>query len=225
MAFEVAACWMDECRITISTIPVHSLLEPFRALARYFWRLNVNHTKKLSLAAVVLAFSVSGCETTNSIPYKASTANVISIQQSLQAQGKKVSIGSVTLAPGVEESPLCRLNGPVKVAPGKSLPQYIKDAFQEELFMAQVYQTNAPAAIDGRLEALSFSSVSPASWDITMSVKSNISPGYTVSIKYPFETSWSAYSACKNVADAFGPAVQELLKQVVTHPQIAALAE
>lgn len=91
--------------------------------------------------------------------------------------------------------------------------------------MAQVYQANAPAAIDGRLEALSFSSVSPASWDITMSVKSNTSPGYTVSVKYPFETSWTAYSACKNVADAFGPAVQELLKQVVTHPQFATLAK
>jgi len=185
----------------------------------------MSNTKVNSLAAIVLAFLVAGCETTNSIPYKASTANVISIQQSLQAQGKKVSVGSVTLAPGVEESPLCRLNGPVKVAPGKSLSQYIKDAFQEELFMAQVYQANAPTVIDGRLEALSFSSVSPASWNITMSVKSNTSPGYTVSVKYPFETSWTAYSACKNVADAFGPAVQELLKQVVTHPQFSALAK
>lgn len=137
----------------------------------------------------------------------------------MQAQGKKVSVGNITMAQGVEESPLCRLQGPVKVAPGKSLSQYIKDAFQEELFMAQVYQSNAPVVIDGRIEALSFSSVSPASWDIKLSTKSNVSDGYTVSVKYPFDTSWTAYSACKNVADAFGPAVQELLKQAVTHPQ------
>lgn len=168
---------------------------------------------------------LSGCETTNSIPYKASTANVISIQQTLQASGKKVSVGTITLAPGVEESPLCRLNGPVKVAPGKSLPQYITEAFQEELFLAQVYQASAPTIIDGRLETLSFSSVTPANWEITMSVKSNVSPGYSVSVKYPFETSWTAYSACKNVADAFGPAVQELLKQVVTHPKFASLTK
>lgn len=185
----------------------------------------MRNTKKLSLAVAAMAFILSGCETTNSIPYKASTANVIAIQQILQAEGKKVSIGSVMLAPGIEESPLCRLNGPVKVAPGKSLSQYIKDAFQEELFMAQVYQTNAPTVIEGRLEALSFSSFTPASWDITMSVRSNTSPGYTVSVNYPFETSWTAYSACKNVADAFGPAVQELLKQVVNHPQFAELAK
>jgi hypothetical protein len=181
---------------------------------------------KIALATLAgLALLVSGCETTNSIPYKASTANVISIQQNLQARGKKVSVGSFTLAPGVEENPLCRMMGPVKVAPGKSIPQYIQDAFQEELFMAQVYQANAPTVIDGRVEELSFKSVSPASWSITMSVKSNTSPGYTVSVKYPFDTSWSAYSACKNVADAFGPAVQELLKQVVTNPGFSALAK
>jgi len=59
---------------------------------------------------------------------------------------------------------------------------------------------------------------------ITMAVDSNNSAGYTVSVNYGFDTSWDAYSACKNVADAFGPAVQELLKQVVSHPQFASLA-
>lgn len=178
---------------------------------------------KLTLAVLALAGLLAGCETTNSIPYKASTGNVISIQQSLQAQGKKVSLGDVATAPGVDENPMCRLMGPVKVAPGKSLAQYIKEAFQEELFMAQVYQPNAPTVISGRLEALSFSSVSPASWSITMSVKSTSSAGYSVSVKYPFDTSYTAYNACKNVADAFGPAVQELLRQVVTNPKFASL--
>jgi len=176
-------------------------------------------------AALAFSLSLAGCETTNSIPYKASIANVISIQQSLQGQGKKVSLGAMSLAPGVEESPLCRAMGPVIVAPGKTLPQYIKDAFQEELFMAQVYQPSAPSIIEGRIEALTFSSISPASWNITLSVKSNVSPGYTVAAKYPFDTSFSAYSACKNVADAFGPAVQDLIRQVVNNPQFSLLAK
>ena len=181
--------------------------------------------------AVLLAFAIplvstlSGCETTNSIPYKASTSNVIAIQQTLKSQGKQVSLGSVQMAPGVEESPLCRLMGPVQVAPGKTISQYIADAFQEELFMAQVYQPNAPTVIEAQVEALSFSSVSPAAWNVTMSVKSNHSKGYTIMVKYPFDTSWTAYSACKNVADAFGPAVQELLKNVVTDPQFPSLAK
>ncbi len=182
---------------------------------------------RIGLIVAVFGFALItfGCETTNSIPYKASTANIIAIQQGLHAQGKKVKVGTIELAPGVEESPLCRLMGPVKVAPGKSLPQYIKEAFIEELFAAQVYQVDAATVIDGRIEKLDFSSFPPASWNITMTVKSNFSDGYTVSINYGFNTSWSAYSACKNVADAFGPAVQELLHQVVTNPQFAKLAQ
>ena len=175
-------------------------------------------------SGMALLLGLSGCETTNSIPYKASTANVIAIQQNLKAENKKVSVGNIAMAPGVEESPLCRLMGPVKVAPGKSLPQYIKDAFQEELFAAGVYSPDAPTVIDGTVTALSFSSVTPANWNIAMTVKSNTLPGYTVTVKYEYGTSWSAYSACKNVADAFGPAVQELLKQVVNNPQFKTLA-
>lgn len=171
--------------------------------------------------ACVVAVLLAGCETTNSFPYKASTENVIAIQQNLQA--KKVSVADIQLAPGVDESPLCRLNGPVKVAPGKTIPQYVKEAFEEELFMAQAYDVKGPA-IQGRIEELSFSSVSPANWTIRMFVKSPSSPGYEVSVKYQFDTSWTAMSACKNVADAFGPAVQSLLKQVVTNPQFSALA-
>ena len=177
---------------------------------------------------VILASSVAlvtaGCSTTNSIPYKASTANVISIQKTLASQGKKVSVGSVSMAPGVEESPTCRLMGPVKVAPGKSLAQYIKDAFIEELFMADAYSPTAQPVINAKIENIEFSSVSPASWDIAMSISSPNSPGYSVSVNYGFDTSWDAYSACNNVADAFGPAVQALLGKVVTHPQFASLA-
>jgi len=156
----------------------------------------------------------------NLFPYKASPSKVIAIQQSLQP--KKVSVGDVSMAPGVDDRPLCRIMGPVEVAPGKTPSQYIKDALQEELLMARAYDVRG-TPIEGRIEELSFSSVSPAYWQITMAVKSPVNNGYKVSVKYPSDTSFSAFSACKNVADAFGPAVQELLKQVVTNPQFPAL--
>ena len=178
---------------------------------------------KIILVASVAAIA-SGCSTTNSIPYKASTGNVIAIQQTLESQGKQVSVGTVAMMPGVEESPTCRLMGPIKVAPGKSLAQYIQDAFIEELFMAKAYAPTSQSMINAKIENIKFSSVSPASWDIAMSVSSSNSPGYSVSVNYGFDTSWDAYSACKNVADAFGPAVQALLGKVVTHPQFSSLA-
>ena len=55
-------------------------------------------------------------------------------------------------------------------------------------------------------------------------VQSNKSAGYRASVNYRFDTSWIADNACKNVADAFGPAVQELLKRVIDHPQFSKLA-
>lgn len=175
------------------------------------------------LAGLGIALFMAGCSTTNSIPYKASTSNVISIQKTLNSKGGKVSVGEVAMAPGVEESPTCRLMGPIKVAPGKSPSQYIKDAFIEELFMAEAYEPDSGTVINAQIEDIKFSSISPASWEIAMSVNSTNSSGYMVSVDYHFNTSWDAYSACRNVADAFGPAVQELLGKVVKHPQFPAL--
>jgi ABC-type uncharacterized transport system auxiliary subunit len=171
--------------------------------------------------ACATAVMLSGCQTTNSsVPYEVSTDNVIAIQQGLQT--KKISVGNIALAQGVNEHLLCRLNGDVKVAPGKTLSQYIKEAFQKELFTAQAYDPHGPV-IEGRIEELSFSSVTPASWQITMHVQSPVSTGYTVSVNYPFDTSWIADNACRNTADAFAPAVQQLLREVVTDPKFAAL--
>jgi hypothetical protein len=164
-----------------------------------------------------------GCSTTNSIPYKASTTNVVTLQNLLKPSNSKVSIGEFTVANGVDQEVNCRLLGPVKVAPGKSPAVFIKEAFQEELFLAQVYNSSSPVKINGVVEKLVFSSVSPANWEITMRVSSSKYPGYTASVKYNYETSFNAYSACKNVADAFSPAVQELLHQVIINPQFIQL--
>lgn len=180
----------------------------------------------LKIAIVIASVSLlAGCSTTNSIPYKASTTNVITLQNNLKQSNTKVTLGNFSMANGVTEELMCRLMGPVKVAPGKTLSTFIKEAFQEELFLAQAYDTSASVKIDGQIEKISFSSVSPANWEIAMRVSSNKSPGYTVAVKYNYDTSFDAYSACRNVADAFSPAVQELLRQVVTNPQFNQLVK
>jgi len=172
----------------------------------------------LSSAALLL----SACETTNSaVPYEASTDNVIAIQQGLKA--KKVSVAPVTLGSDVSEHLMCRLNGDVTVGSGKTLSQFVKEALQKELFTAQTYDPHGPI-IRARIDQMSFSSVSPANWQITLHVESDNSPGYTVEEKYQFETSWTAAGACKNVADAFSPAVQDLINKVVSNPKFAELA-
>ena len=159
--------------------------------------------------------ALSGCETTNSIPYKASPANTINFQNKLAGKSKKVSVGQITVAAGIDEKPSCRLLGPIVVAPGKTIRQYIKEALQEELLLASSYDPASGIVIEAEIDELSVSSVSPAAWNVGLRVRSNKSQGYRVVGNYKFDTSFTAVSACKNTADAFGPAVQELIKKIV----------
>ena len=156
----------------------------------------------MAAAATLLA----GCETTSTRPYTASTENVMRMQ-SILGDVVRLKLGNFT--ENEENIKLtCRLSGPVDVSPGKTNAEYIRDALQSELFLAKAYDLDAATELSGTLNALSFSSTSPASWDIDFSIQSNNSTGYNIKSNYPFKTSFSAYSACQNVADAFAPAVQ-----------------
>lgn len=177
-------------------------------------------------ASVIAAVAMlAGCATTTSggMQYKASTHNVITIQE--QANGAKVRLLDFTTAADVAESPWCRANGPISIGSGKTPAQFIHDALQEELFIAQAYSSGAQTIISGRLDALSFSSVSPASWEISMTLSSSTGASYQTTNHYEFETSWNAFSACKNVADAFAPAVQDTLKKAISDARFKTLLQ
>jgi hypothetical protein len=174
------------------------------------------------LSLITLAAVMSGCETTSAIPYTASTPNVLQFQSVLTSSNAKVKLG--TFVDGEDVSELtCRLMGPVDVSRGKTKAEYIKEAMQTELFLAQVYSVDSDIILNGKLDSVDFSSVSPASWKFGFTISSNKYAGYSVNTKYSFNTSYSAYSACENVADAFGPAVQDLINNIVTHPDFVKL--
>ena len=174
----------------------------------------------LTIAAVSGLLLMSGCETTSARPYAPSTENVLKFQSALTGD-TKVKLGG--FSEGALGSLSCRLAGPVDVSPGKTKADYIKEAMQSELFLAQVYDVNGDIELTGSLDSLEFSSVSPANWTFNLTVKSNKSEGYSVETVYPFKTSFSAISACRNVADAWGPAVQQLIRNVIEHPEFNSL--
>nr|VFJ69576.1 MAG: hypothetical protein BECKDK2373B_GA0170837_12482 [Candidatus Kentron sp. DK] len=169
----------------------------------------------------LLAIVVSGCETTNSIQYTPSTNNVIQIKDRWGESDIRVKLNEFT-GTGIG-SMICRAAGAIDPTPGKTVTEYVRSAFQDELFMAGIYSNNGEVVIDGNIDELSFRSFGGGRWDITMTLSSNMDQGYQVSTSYEFPTSWSAYFACQNVANAFNPAIQNLLNKVVTHPQFSAL--
>ncbi len=182
----------------------------------------MNHKTVVSLLIGVVF--VAGCSTTSSpVQYKASTRNVVTIEEYVRETGEKVKTNDFISAPGVEGSPWCRANGPISLGSGKTAAQFIQEAFQEELFLAKAYAGNAPVSIGGRIDKLTFSSVSPASWEIGLTLTSSNGKTLQVESSHRFDTSWDAWSACKNVADAFAPAVQSTLAKAVSDPRFKSL--
>jgi hypothetical protein len=179
--------------------------------------------KYLALATACIA--LTACETTSSRPYTVSTENIMAFQSSLNESGTKVKVADFTFADGVDESLSCRALGALEVAPGKSTGEFIEGAMRDELFAAGVYDQSNGGVINGEIATLKFNSFGTGSWDIGLKVSSEADPeGYTVDTHYTFKTSYSAIKACQNVIDAFTPAVQQLIGDVVEHPKFKSVA-
>jgi hypothetical protein len=149
----------------------------------------------------------------------------MAFQSSLNDSETKVQVADFTFAEGVDESLSCRALGALEVAPGKSTGEFIEGAMRDELFAAGVYDQKNGQVINGEIETLQFNSFGTGSWDIALKVSSSADPeGYTVATHYSFKTSYSAIKACQNVIDAFTPAVQQLIGEVVKDPQFKAVA-
>ena len=185
---------------------------------------NSSGFKSNHILLALTAMLLMACDTTSSIPYKASTENVINMQSKI-ADGSKVGISSVTFAPGAQSSMLCRAMGDLDVGAGKTVPDYIKSAFQEELFMAQRYDPNSKTQLTIEIQELSFSTISPAYWDIGLKMSPSNPNGYSVRVRHNFKTSFSAWGACKNAVAAFGGAVQSVIQEVVNHPNFTRLGD
>ena len=67
-------------------------------------------------------FVLGACDMTSSIPYKASTQNIMTIQNSL-SENDKVGLSSVSYSAGYKPDLLCRLLGDVDVGNGQSVPE------------------------------------------------------------------------------------------------------
>jgi len=179
-------------------------------------------TKGILITLTLATLLITGCETTSSRPYSPSTQNVIKLKSVLADNGISVKVAPFTQNENVKK-PVCRLSGAVDVAVGSTMSAFIQDALTTELFTAGAYDDSSASVIMGNLTNVNFSSISPAKWMLSLDVSSNNSAGYTVSTEHEFKTSFSAYSACQNVADAFTPAVQGLIRQLMEHPQFGEL--
>ena len=184
-----------------------------------------------AIVGICALSSMVGCASYNANPYTALADNQHAIQEAAKkANGGKVGLETITLKDTVSPSLTCRAAGPVNPAPGKTVQQYIEEALKMELYMGGVYVPEARNRIRAQLTSLGFSSVGDAHWALGLHLASDSLPqGYNADVKYPFSASFFADYACRDVAEAFAPAVQQLVRKAVTAPEfqqlIAPLAE
>lgn len=171
----------------------------------------------MSSKLFVLAVSASlltGCAY-NVAPYGAAVENVEAIKT---YQLKPVSVGTFQSSKPGNASITCRAAGPVTVSP--SFEAYIQKAFTDELKLAGIYDPASVLVLTGRLDEVDFSSgITDGNWAFTLTLTNARNESFTTQSKFGFSGSFVADKACQEVAQAFGPAVQKLVADVVRHPK------
>ncbi|HZM37393.1 MAG TPA: hypothetical protein VFC18_23240 [Burkholderiales bacterium] len=172
-----------------------------------------------SLALVAIASAMSGCAY-NASPYGASVTNVEAIKT---INIKPVAVGKFQAAKPGQSSITCRAAGSVSVSP--SFEAYIEKAFIDELKLAGVYNPSSSLVLTGKLEEVDFSSgMTDGNWSFTLVITNSRNESLTTKSRFTFSGSFVADKACQETAQAFGPAVQKLIEDVVRDPKFKQLA-
>ena len=173
---------------------------------------------------IIFAVSVlyiTGCSTYKVNNYGISADNIGLMKE---LNGLQVSIDEFTsLKPGLTTIQ-CRGAGPVSTPNKESFESYIKEALVSELKIAGIYSESSNIKISGSVENLDFNSnVGSGKWMFDVSVSDGNGMSYQVNSIFNFSTNWVADKACQQVAQAFVPAVQNLIKDIVSKPEFKSL--
>lgn len=110
----------------------------------------------------------------------------------------------------------------MKVADNLTHAQYIQRAFEDELKVAGAYAAPpARVTLGGIVSNIEFSStraVTGGYWQIDLSLVSSNGKKLDVSEYYEFNSGFVANDACRNTAEAFSRAVQNLVGKAVKAP-------
>lgn len=159
--------------------------------------------------------------------YSISTGNNITLK-TLKASGVgNINVGSFTRTADLNNN--CRLlYGTIALPDKMSFEGYIQNGLVNELKVADMFDDkNAAITLTGVVEQLSFSTLTSllggGSWDIGLRINSSNGKSAYVSEHYEFEASGQVWAACSQTANAYTPAVQDILGKLITSPDFKSL--
>ncbi len=175
-----------------------------------------------AILAIVPAIALTACSTYTPQRYSISADTNVALK----------SIGVSNVDVGTFKGPAsfdnsCRAAGPIAPPDNMTFEAYIQKALADELKVAGAFDDKAPkVTLTGALEQLTFSSsrgLTGGSWDIGLRVISSNGKSTYVSEHYEFNSGFVADTACKQTAEAYFPAVQNLIGKLVKAPEFKSL--
>jgi hypothetical protein len=165
-----------------------------------------------------VALILAGCETPTTQRYTISPDN----NQFIRAiNTSAVGVGTFTGASTFDVT--CRAVGPLQVADGLTHVEYIRQAFVDELKVAGVFAPASPRiTLTGTVDRLDFSStkgLTHGTWNIDLTLASSNGNVMKVSEYYEFKSGFAGMEACRNTAEAFLRAVQDLVGKAFGSPE------
>ena len=123
----------------------------------------------------------------------------------------------------------CRAAGSLAPPDGMTHTAYFKKALEDELKVAGGHASGSPkVTLSGSVDKLSFSSsrgLTGGSWDIDVTLNSSNGKTMKANEHYEFESGFVADTACKQTAEAYMFAVQNLIGKIVRAPEFKALVQ
>lgn len=174
------------------------------------------------IAVVLSVLVLSGCSTYMPQRYNISADNNVAL--------KAIGVGNINVGsfkgPASFDS-ACRGAGPIAPPDNMSFEAYIQKALADELKVAGMFDGKTPkATLSGVVEKLDFSSsrgLTGGEWNIGLRVNSSNGKSIFVSEHYEFNSGFVADTACKQTAEAYLPAVQNLIGKLVKAPEFKSL--
>jgi hypothetical protein len=178
--------------------------------------------KKLIL--IMIAATIAGCSTYMPQRYSASADNVVAIK-ALNVSG--INVGTFTTT--VKFDNACRGAGPIAPPDNMTFEAYVQKALADELKLSGAFDDKSPkVTLSGVLTKLDFSSskgLTGGEWNISIDLKSSNGKQISAAESYTFNSGFVADTACKQTAEAFLPATQNLIAKLVKNPGFKALLQ
>ena len=136
--------------------------------------------------------------------------------------GKTLNVGAFSSSIPGQKDILCWGIEPVNTPDGEPFSNFVQKALLDELKIANVYSPSASVTITGNLDSIDFSSVN-GSWNLALTVMASNGKSMSVSESYIYTSGVYSATVCRQAAQAFMPAVQNLVGKVVRSPEFMAL--